>query len=1275
MLIDRRRFERRLAQLHRIADRSNRWRSALTRLRRDVDASIACHERRRVQRPQPAFPDALPLTTHRHEIARTIASHPVVVVCGDTGSGKTTQLPKICLALGRGASGLIGHTQPRRIAARSVAARIAEELGSELGSDVGYKVRFGDRVGRDAFIKIMTDGILLAEAASDRLLEQYDTLIIDEAHERSLNIDFILGYLKRLLKKRSDLKVIITSATIDPERFSRHFNNAPVIEVSGRAYPVEVLYRPPDGDSEDERERSTRQAALDAVDEVSAIDRGDILVFASGEREIRDLAEALRKHHPPHTEILPLYARLSVAEQNRVFSSHGTRRIVIATNVAETSLTVPGIRYVIDIGRARVSRYSPRTQVQRLPIEKISQASAEQRKGRCGRVSAGICVRLYSENDYNDRPLFSEPEILRANLAGVILRMEALRLGDVERFPFIDRPDAKRIKDGFRLLAELGALVDGELTDMGRQLARLPLDPRLGRMIFAAREEHCLSEILIIASALTVQDPRERPLEAAAKADACHRKFVEPRSDFVGFLKLWSVFNEQMHRLSRNKLRAFCRDNFLSYIRMQNWRDTHQQLQTMAKEMGFELNKEPAQYGNIHRAVLAGFLGNVAVTADQGEYLRPRGGKLSLFPGSALFDKRPRWIVAAELVQTKRLYARTVATVEPEWVEQVARDLCRRNYLEPHWDQKRGAVLAQEQVTLYGLVIVGDRRVHYGSIDHREARSIFIREGLIEGRYESEGAFFKHNQQLLAEIKALEHRTRRHDLLADWQCQYDFYDQRIPVGVCEATAFEHWRCKAEHKNARLLYLERDYLLRQSIAGVTQERFPEQLAVNGMTFRLDYRFEPGHPADGVTATVPVAAVNQLRCEPFDWLVPGLLPEKVAALLRSLPKPLRRNFVPIPKFTNACIEALTPGDKPLTKALAEELQRMTGVTVPSSAWRPESLPAHLQMNFRLVDAHGREIAVSRDLQCLGREYGQMASKGFAQPVGEYERENVTRWDFGDLPETIELRAGGHKVKAYPALMYESNSISLRLFDSEAKAEQAMRHGLRELFILQLPQQLEYLRKNLPGIKKMCLHYAPIGSCPELKHDLITAAVDHVFIGDGASVRDAVIFDKRLEQGRADLIVTAEKLCELVGEVLDLYNTITTRIEAIQKADWKRDALDDIRGQLVRLVYAGFTQRTPYARMGNLPRYLRAIISRLDKLEAAPAKDRERATDMLSLWHAYLERTEGPGAVDSPALAEYRWMLEELRVSLFAQELKTPSPVSVKRLKRKWEAIGDR
>ncbi len=1286
---DRHGFRQRLRRLRADRKRGRLRPEQVAELEARIDASAERLERRRAALPRPEFPEELPVSAMRGEIAAAIRDHQVVVVCGETGSGKTTQLPKICLELGRGAAGLIGHTQPRRIAARSVAARIAEELKTGLGQGVGFKVRFGDHTGPDTFIKLMTDGILLAEMQSDRYLGQYDTLIIDEAHERGLNIDFILGYLKRVLPKRPDLKVIITSATIDPERFSRHFDGAPIVEVSGRTYPVEVRYRPLLAADEDQRDRDQVTAILDAVDELSREGPGDILVFLAGEREIRETAEALRKHHPPHTEILPLYARLSAAEQNRVFKAHGGRRIVLATNVAETSLTVPGIRYVVDPGYARISRYSHRTKVQRLPVEKISQASANQRAGRCGRVAEGICIRLYSEEEFQARPEFTEPEILRTNLASVILQMQALGLGDVDAFEFVEAPDSRFIRDGYRLLEELGALdARGRLTETGRQLARLPIDPRLGRMLLAAWKEGSLAEVLVIVAALSIQDPRERPLDRQQAADQKQALFRHEQSDFLAFLKLWDWFHEQSRHLSQNKLRKLCREHFLSYVRMREWHDIHRQLANMVKDMGLRPNREEADYGAIHRALLTGLLGNVALKdGEKGEFLGARNLRLRVHPGSALHRKPPKWIMAAELVETTRLYARTVARIDPAWLEPLAGHLVRRSHSEPHWEKRPAQVAAYERVTLYGLPIVARRRVNYGPIDPVASREIFIREALVHGNWSSRAPFFRHNREQVAEIEALEAKARRQDILVDEEDIFAFYDERIPQGIYSGKSFERWRAKAERGQPRLLFLQRDRLLRRA-DGVAGDDFPDHLEVAGLSLKLEYHFDPSHAADGVTALVPVQALNLLTPERCDWLVPGLLREKVILLIKSLPKRLRRNFVPVPDFADACLNNLKADDGALLPALSHQLLRMTGVEIPADAWRPETLPPHLCMNFRVLGTDGRTLGQGRDLERLQAEYGEQARESFeALPKNSWHRDDIRDWDFGELPERVEFERDGLLLHGYPALIPQGEGAGLRLFDDAREAARQHRAGTRRLFALHARDAFRYLRRHLPVGNEQCLQLMSAGgvrppawveppaaarggaagnACEALKEDVYTAVIDQAFLADG-EVRDEQDFRRRLESGRKALMGTAQDYAGLIRDIAAAYHAIARALSGPIPLH-RVQAMAGVRAQLDSLVYRGFVSATPFAVLRHYPRYLKALQRRVEK--AGDSRDSQLARQVAPLWERF-ERHAGQGV---PEVMEFRWMIEELRVSLWAQELRTPYPVSVKRLEKWWkERIG--
>ncbi len=1306
---DRHRFRRELNKIETAVRSGKNQDAALTSLSARIQASMARRISRLERIPLPSFASELPVNEKRHDIAAAIEAHQVVIVCGETGSGKTTQLPQICLDLKRGVSGLIGHTQPRRIAARSVATRISAELKSELGQAVGYQVRFHDRVSENNYIKVMTDGILLAETQGDRFLDAYDTIIIDEAHERSLNIDFLLGYFKRILPRRPDLKLIITSATIDAERFSAHFGGAPVIEVSGRTYPVEVRYRPLQIEEDSGTEEALELAILHAVDEI-APHGGDILIFLPGEREIRDVAEALRKHHPPGTEILPLFARLSSAEQDRIFKPGGGRRIVLATNVAETSLTVPGIRYVIDPGYARIRRYSVRAKVERLQVEKTSRASAAQRAGRCGRVAAGICIRLYSEEDFNTRPAFTDPEIRRSNLAAVILRMQALGLGDVDDFPFIEAPDPRAIADGFQLLEELGAMDEArQLTPLGKQLAQLPIDPRIARMILAAQKENCLTEVLIIAAALSSQDPRDRPLAAQDAADTAHRRFQDERSDFLGFIKLWRFYDEALiHKKSGRKLAQLCRDNFLSALRMREWRDIHGQLAVMVKEMGIRPNEIEADYGQIHRALLTGLLGNIGLKSEGREYLGARGIKFSIFPGSVLFKPNPpqsplvrgeagsspepapltrgdggvgrlggvspKWLMAAELTETTRLYGRTLARIEPEWIEPLAGHLIRRNYFDPHWEKKAARVSAYERVTLYGLVIEPKRKVHYGPIHPSEAREIFIRAALIEGEFHSNAPFFTHNRKLVEEIEELEHKARRQDILVDEQRIFEFYDALVPPGIHNGAAFDKWRREAERAQPRLLYLSREQLMRHEAGHVTEDLFPPSIDLGGNAYRLSYRFEHGHPLDGVTLTLPLPALNQVSIARCEWLVPGLLREKITLLIRGLPHKLRSACVPVPEFVTTAMNQITPGNQPLIETLAGFVAQHRKITVPADAWPLESLPAHLKMNFSIVSENGDEIASGRDLVELRQRLGSKAEKSFGTTLpSTFERDSVTRWDFGELPEKLEFQRHGQSLTGYPALLDQGDHVALRLFDTAAKAGQASRAGLARLLLLQLPEQARFLEKSLPVSKATCLHYLPLGSCDELKQSLQQAIAEHVLIGEKPPVRTETQFNQRRDEIRPLLVTGANQICKLAAEILAEYHVLAHQLQTAKQ--WP-EAISDMQAQLDQLIYPGFLAHIPPSWLRHYPRYLKAMSLRLQKLPSAPERDKLNREQITPLWQQFRGKTaqnEKNGESNSHQLQEFRWMLEELRVSLFAQELKTIQPVSIKRLEKQWETVS--
>ncbi len=1232
--------------------------------------------------PRPDYPDELPVVARRGEIARVIEANQVVIVCGETGSGKTTQLPKICLDIRRGVHGLIGHTQPRRIAARTVASRIAQELKTPLGQAVGYKIRFSDRVSAGTYIKLMTDGILLAETQGDRLLKAYDTLIIDEAHERSLNIDFLLGYLKEILPQRPDLKVIVTSATIDADRFAKHFANgdqpAPVIEVSGRMYPVEVRYRPLKSKEEDDEEQDMEDAIVDAVDDLARAGPGDVLVFLPGEREIRETAELLRKHHPKGAEILPLYARLSFDEQDRVFKPHGARRIVLATNVAETSLTVPGIRYVIDTGLARVNRYSYRNKVEQLQVEKISRASANQRAGRCGRVAAGICVRLYAEDDYAARAEFTDPEVLRTSLAAVILRMKSLKIGEVERFPFLEAPNSRAIADGYQLLAELGAVDDDNaLTDTGWQLAKFPIDPRVARMILAAKQQHCLNEILIIASALSVQDPRERPFERAEAADKAHERFADERSDFLAYLKLWEFFNEAIkHKKSNRKLIDELHASFLSHRRLREWRDIHGQLHALVGELKMNVNETPATYEQIHRALLAGLLGNIGFKSDDGdEYLGARGIRFAIFPGSVLRKAKPKWVVAAEITETTRLYARCVAKIEPEWLEAMAGHLVKQHYFDPHWEKDRAMVTAYERVTLYGLTIIAKRRVHYGPLNPREAREIFIRQALAAGNYETRAPFFAHNQRLVKDVQELEHKARRRDVLVDEETIFRFYDERIPADIYNGAGFDKWRQDSEGADSKLLFMSREYLMREDATGVSAGQFPEQLEVGGAGLKLRYRFEPGHSLDGVTVTVPLALLNQLDAAPFEWLVPGLIREKVGAYFKALPKAIRKQLLPLQDQVTRFLEEQDRGDTAtasLPDALARYVKMRSGEIISAEIWDDADIPAHLRMNYRVIDDAGRELATGRDLAALKAQLGQAAQLTFAKAEPGIERAGLKAWDCGDVPVQISFERAGRKLTGYPALADEGETVAIRLFDTREVADASMRAGVIRFLRLELKEQMKQLDKSLPGLTQAIMQLRGIANADDLKADLVIAICDRAFIGDDELPRSQQEYEAQKQRARTRLPAVRDAACRMFAACGDEYHRAGLRLGNAPPAQNRVAA--DLRAQLQRLVYKGFFSATPWEQLQHLPRYLKAISIRLDKYPGNLERDEKHAAEVAALWKLYQERSDKvrKAGTAEPALEDFRWQIEELRVSLFAQELRTPYPVSIKRLKKIWEAV---
>ena len=1248
------------------------------------------------------FPKSLPVSQRKAEIEKLLSEYQVIVVAGETGSGKTTQLPKMCLELGFGNLGTIGHTQPRRIAARSVAAQIAEELQTELGDLVGYKVRFNDQISDNTQIKLMTDGILLAEIQTDRFLNQYSCLIIDEAHERSLNNDFILGYLKQLLPRRPDLKVIITSATIDVERFSKHFNNAPIIEVSGRTYPVEVRYRP----VVEEDDQDQLQGILNAVDELQAEGRGDILIFMNGEREIRDTAEALQKQNLKHTEILPLFARLSAQEQNKIFYPSGLNRIVLATNVAETSLTVPGIKYVIDPGTARISRYSYRTKVQRLPIEPISQASANQRKGRCGRVSEGICIRLYSEEDFNNRPEFTDPEILRTNLASVILQMTALGLDDIEAFPFVDAPDKRHIQDGVKLLEELGAiqpkkyksrdsarlpthaqnLTDEstrqethasestekkqgwELTPIGRQLAQFPVDPRLAKMLLSAVDFGSVYEVMIIVSALSIQDPRERPTEKQQASDEKHRRFADKKSDFLAFLNLWNYVQEQQKELTKNQFRRQCQKDFLNYLRIREWQDIYQQIRLAVREMGLPINSEKAEYQQIHTALLSGLLSHIGLKeAEKQQYLGARNAHFAIFPNSVLFKKQPKWVMAAELVETSKLWGRMVAEIEPEWIEPLAEHLTKKSYSEPRWSKSRGAVIADEKVSLYGMPIVVARPVNYGSIDPTVSREIFIQSALVEGDWNTKHKFFKQNQQLIREVEELEHKSRRRDILVDERTLFEFYDQRIGTDVVSQKHFDTWWKKAEKQDPELLNFERSFLINDDAEQVSKLDFPNFWHQGNLKLKLTYQFEPGTDADGVTVHIPLPLLNQVEMTGFDWQIPGLREELVIALIKSLPKSYRRNFVPAPNYAQAFLGRAVPLEKPLLDTLIYELRRMTGITVEAEYWNWEQIPSYLKMTFRVVDENGKKIAESMNLDELKFSLKDRVQESISAVADDgIEQSGLHIWSFADLPQCYEQKQRGFSVKAFPAIVDEKDAVGIKLFETEFEQAVAMQQGLRRLLLLNVPSPIKYLHEKLPNKAKLGLYFTPFGRVLDLIDDCIACAVDKLIADFGGFVWNEEGFDKLRDFVRENVNEVTVDIAQKVEQILSLTHQLNQRLKG--KMDFTMAfALSDMKSQISGLIYQGFVQKSGYARLPDLLRYLQAIDKRMDKLAQDVNRDRAAMLRVEQVQQAYqqlLAKLPKSKPI-SDEVAEIRYMIEELRVSLFAQQLGTKYQVSDKRI----------
>ncbi len=1341
MFADRHRLRRQLHDLRKKAGAAPIDEERLAQWLERFQASVAKVEARRQSVPALRYDDSLPIAAKRDEIKAALEKHQVLVIAGETGSGKTTQLPKICLEIGRGVHGLIGHTQPRRLAARSVATRVAEEIGTPLGELVGYQVRFEDQSKDSSLIKLMTDGILLAETQHDRFLERYDTIIVDEAHERSLNIDFLLGYLKTLLPRRPDLKVIITSATIDLERFSEHFNGAPIVEVSGRTFPVETWYRPLAAETDEDGNRveddlTVDQGILASLEEIEAHEKsvgkrpGDVLVFLPGEREIRDAAEVLRKANLKFTEVLPLYARLTPAEQQKIFQPRPGRKIVLATNVAETSLTVPGIRYVIDSGTARISRYSYRAKVQRLPIEAVSQASANQRKGRCGRVEPGICIRLYSEEDFLGRPEFTDPEILRTNLAAVILQMLHLRLSQIEDFPFIEPPDGKAISDGFNLLQELSAVNrENQLTPLGRQLARLPIDPRLGRMLLEAAQLGSLAEVLIVASALSVQDVRERPTDRQQQADQAHAQWKDPDSDFAALINIWRGFEEQRQALGSNPLRTWCRKNFLNYLRLREWRDAHRQLTLIVRELKLNDNArnrggqpaaehanatprrvadgeassterpaltkdkkvnvklaqqaeatEAAQkaksYAAVHKAILSGLLSQVGHKTEEGDFLGARQRRFWVHPSSVIGRKKPNWVMAAELVETTKLFARMVAKIEPDWIEPLARHLIKTNHFEPHWEKKRGQVVAFEQVTLYGMIVVARRPVHFGPIDPPAARELFIREGLVRGEMHSRAKALTANRELLELFDELEAKARRRDIIADEDTLFAYYDARVPQDIYQTASFENWYKRESQKNPQLLVMRDEDVLARDASEVTAAQYPDHLRIGELQLPLEYHFEPNHPRDGVTLRVPAPLLPQLRAERLDWLVPGLIEAKAVALVRNLPKAIRKNFVPVPDFVKAALSKITFAEGALPDALGRELLRMTGARVSDDAWAEAAvgLENHLKMNIEVVDARGKFLGEGRDLAELTARFNEASQAALAPPQQKAEQKPVEAKGFAQVAEKAQAKMAGLSMTVYPALVEEGGVVKEGRFPTQAEADYQHRRALQRLLLQQLAEPAKYLRNKLPGLTELALLYRDMGKIDALVEDILLASLDSCILdGEAQLPRDGAALASLAESKRGDWAAHAERLARLTLDILKLWHGLQKRFKG--KIDLAQAvALNDIKAQLGNLVYPGFVRETPAEWLKEYPRYLKAVEQRFDKIGAQLQRDRVWSGELAGYWEQYqarLKKHQQEGKRD-PELTLYRWMLEEYRVSLWAQQLGTRMAVSDKRLNKQWSQV---
>ena len=1249
-------------------DNSKKWLQLCIAVAKSQDAA----EARRLRLPSIEYPD-LPVSARAEEIRLKIENNQVVIIAGETGSGKTTQIPKICLQAGRGVRGLIGHTQPRRIAARTVAERIAQELKSPLGDAVGYQVRFSDQTSPNSFIKLMTDGILLAEIQRDRYLSKYDTIIIDEAHERSLNIDFLLGYLKSLLLKRPELKLIITSATIDIEKFSTHFDKAPVIEVSGRTFPVEIIYSGPDI-----VERDRNQAIVDCLEDIEQNQKpGDVLVFLSGEREIREASLALRRAQLSHTEIVPLYARLSLAEQSKIFSPHKGRRVILSTNVAETSLTVPGIRYVIDTGRARVSRYSFRTKVQRLPIESISQASANQRAGRCGRVADGVCYRLYQAEDFEARPAFTDPEIVRTNLGSVILQMLHLRIGDIRDFPFIDPPDSRLISDGYKLLEELQAVNSaGKMTPLGKTLVSLPVDPRLARMILESSNNGSLNELIVIASGLSIQDPRERPGEKQQAADLAHKQWQDSESDFISLLNLWAHFEEKRQSLSTNQFSKYCRSQFVSYLRMREWRDLHRQLHTACRTLKLKDSEKPAEYAAIHQSLLSGLLGQVGIREDKWEFLGTRNRKFFVFPSSGLSKKPPKWIMAGSLMETSKQYALNVAKIDPEWLESLASHLVKKSHSEPFYHHKSGQVMAKERQTLFGLSIVEGKRVVYGKIAPIDARKIFIQQALVEDGYRGKGQFYAHNQGLVTELQALEDRFRRRDLLAEQIVIYDHYDQRVPSTVYNLSDFEKWRKTAEVEDARLLYMSKKSLLLRNLGASEEAQFPQQLLIDDFKYSLQYHFQPGHAEDGVSLIMPLALLHQSPRYFFDWLVPGMLRDKCIALVKGLPKNIRRTFVPVPDYVDKVLLNISAQDRPITEVLGEQLQKLTGQKISRDSWNYDNLDSWYRMNFILQDDQGQLIGMARDLSQLRKDFKQRIDSSLAESAEKtIARNNITEWDFGELPVEVVLPRGNMNIKAWPALRDHQHSVAIELVDNPAVAESISMDGQLRLAVLRGKDQCKYLSKDLLRGKELQLKAAGLISRDAIVSALVMASFKQAIFPNNVVVRDQIEFDVVYKSGIGQVVELARRHGDAIESVLASLHIQQQRIRSMSVSE--QTAKEDILAQITWLFSAQTLAQASIEDTLQYSRYVRAIDFRIGKVLSHVQKDYEY-TKTIESFIAPLGQFEVKKYLISPeltqSLREFRWLIEEFRVSLFAQQLKTRKPVSEKRLATRWLDLSD-